>query len=783
MTESHVHQQSFEAYFEDYQSLKSDFDQAIHYLKFEIESLGGEVSFAVDVSEIYSFLLPETSSHRLALFELPVANSSALFERAILKQLFAQSSTLVLLAPYALEFENLLRWLRTTDFEMRADAALKLFFDEYQNLIQSPEFKQLMEMVGEARRSERALDTAELARLLLFLQEHAPSLIALTGANLQTPLEVAGQLIRSGVFQTSGSLVDDDSIDLTVFDRWYEALMRIRGNKSGVRSGIDAMAMALLSTVNRALAARRARLYLVTRSMTMHTIFQREYEQGLWSEAGYFILNPRALTILNSVSNRKEQPRRALVALEERRNQIELFLDMISGAGTKSQRQTLLREPAIQALRDKIVQDWRDTEALAISLAEVTADASTQNILSPPELMQMMDLLQHTPEARHRLLQLVVDRLDQLATRIESEQQVLGLYYQSQELLEKGHTELLQAHEYPRYHLTAESQPATKLVVRAENHAMLHTVQFYTSEAGDLLRALSREGGWQEATYRLIGPSLGAETNYEIPLLIAFVLAADAKWQYAERYALRAVEVAKSTPNAPVHEAFFFYAVCLRKADVASSDEKGAQERHLESLVYLRQAIAAKRNWMNDQDYSDPRYFKELGSQILRLNLDHGRNEDKYPPPEEGLAQLQLAEERCQSDDLLRIQILNNRLFYLIESGELTDPAEIVASCEKLRELQERVEPREAMWSPAVLDTLAWGEWLVNRDHLTDDRRLAILTRLQKALSSRDNAEADKRQVREHLHQMRVWTHQLSPRGVRSVRRNRSGRARSTFKQ
>ena len=137
---------------------------------------------------------------------------------------------------------------------------------------------------------------------------------------------------------------------------------------------------------------------------------------------------------------------------------------------------------------------------------------------------------------------------------------------------------------------------------------------------------------------------------------------------------------------------------------------------------------------------------------MLMLHLYYPEEvlEAGVPAPEVGVKLLSEAEQRCRDDSSLMIQIINNRLYYFVETGQLHDRARLEEDYERLETLQREAEPDEAMWPPHVLDTLAWAQWVLFGAEARSERQ-RIIGRLERATQAPGITPTERHSRMRHL--------------------------------
>ncbi len=730
-------QEELHGYVHDCQILKREFEQAITHHRLTADGRF-RIRLAVDFSEVFAFALPGKSSSELHLFDVNGGSNRDDFQRIVLSRLFTRrtSDQLILLRPYAQELHSFLYRLALREFHTEVEqsfAALR----EIAELEQNTEYQRLVKLAFEKSDPSAVLSENDRTTISTFLEKNAPNVLLLIGSNERSPLALIGDLMDRNIFRDLEAEIDVLGEDNAIFDRWNLNLVKQRRDERPMASTLDAMAVALLARANRELASRRERMILITRSRSMHDLFESEVQQGYWREFGdYLLLHPRALGILYTVQSHFGEEAIAYLL-----NALKPINDFLNSTGSLESREPLDSENHRQLtdLQGRIYRDWKAIEALAASLLEVAESSKTDNNRpNAPGPETLISLVRNKPELRER----IKTRFGQLGETLERRHCGLVLYIQ--EPIEIRDT--FKAEEFE-----------VKLVLACNSPAMPYSLQLFSSLATGVRQVFekSKADGWRKIL-ELFGKDLDKDTDvesdYERFLLVSFVLGAFNRWDWAESYCLRALQVAGDRQDLFLHEGYFLLGVCLRK-------HNPTLERLLRSLSCSERALKIKRKRRNDMNYKDPRYLKEMATQIFSLNVDH-RN--KLPPGvpdgKQGLELLREAEPYCGSDWQLLVQILNNRLFYYLATEVLEDRNMLENMVRDLLTLQKQFVPNEDEWPPEIHDTVAWAEWLLNRDNPTLETS-GIVRRLRLAYASRFASKGVKDRINEHLQIVRNHPH------------------------
>jgi hypothetical protein len=498
-------------------------------------------------------------------------------------------------------------------------------------------------------------------------------------------------------------------------------------------SRLDALAVSELAMANTRLSVTGSRLLLVTRSSHMHQIFEEEREGGLWAhEPDGLLRHPRVLALLSGAGEARRGIDRMLEELNRRLVGIDLVLHT-----SATREMTRSRPGKLGAeLLANIKEDWQAIEGLSASLGEATGLGVAN--ADRARATWFLGLLR----GQHGLQELLRARVRQLDEELERDHAVLGLYVESASA---------EARHLLREHIVTE-RGQNRIVLRATLQAMPHALEFHSERARSLL---ATAGSWREwrDLMSIFTEGFTASAQYEPLLAMAYLLGTLSRWQLAEQYAERALELAGREGGESPHEGLFFLALCKRKFN-------SSEQRHLEALEYLDRAEGCKRACVGDETFEDVRYVKEKGTHILALHLlRHARERrDGFvreagpgcPSEGDGLAMLERAKELAGEDVSLRMQVLNNILYYRVETAQFGDRQRTQDDLAELERLLRSIDPDESSWPAAVLDTIAWTEWRLSAGEDATVRR-RVVRRIRSALHSDELEQRERGRIEAHL--------------------------------
>jgi hypothetical protein len=684
--------EALQGYIGSCRKLRRELEHVISDIQF-VRDQGGEIRHAVDFSELFAYTLPSETAQEFALLDDADDEALIAMQRNALRRLFYSSGDkIILLKPYAVELQSFLVRSMGGEFD-HIVASLPKVLDEVERLHRTADFPRWKQLAEQVVSGDREITEQEAHHFVGFLENHATSVLALLGAEERRPHRMIRQLLQDQRFDELGSLVDvNDSLTAEPDRTWLDGL-KARRRERASSTRLDALALSTVERANRILQPRKIRLLLVTRSNSMHTLAEHHCRAQSPPEES-FLRHPRVFNVLYSVPTHGEED--GLPRLRGMLEAVDLFLKATRGVGFSTATHHIDAD-LVQSLLEKIRKDWDATKALSASLVETTEPVSVAWSRTPEEVRNILVLLRDHKELQQALL----DRIQTIASGLEREHQLLGLVLQSGNAQE-------QIMLMNRLSATSRGEVA---VLQTVVHSMPYTLEFYTDGARRLLDAFSPAAedsyGWNEIL-SLFRQAFGEEADYERLLAMSSVFGTLGKWNLAEAYCETALEQYAGDAHDGVHEGKFFLALCLRKVNVSI-------DRNLRALQLVEEARESKRRLKGDPEYEDPRYLVEQGTHVLMIHMQSGGQVriTGIPSVSKGLRLLDDAERRAGDDLRLRIQILNNRLYFLLETSASSDRGSLEATYRELFRLQTRAEPAQERWPAAILDTLAWARWRI----------------------------------------------------------------------
>lgn len=740
----------------------------------------GQIVYAVDHSEIYAYTLPRGTVRGFRLFASDSLSWTGSLQRLALQRLFDGSSEkIILLKPYAIELQRFVR----LQYRKALDDAKKQTLEvqkERERLMKDPKAARIIEL-GKKAESGTTLTYEEEKEVANFLERNeAVMLLALIREHNNNPLSLIRSLFNRQKFADLEDLVNvDTSFDSDETRHWYKKLAVVRelrkitsllrkqkwfdleknlflssrellikqkfedleivlsdvskelikkqSNTQRFKEVIreltestqentlfDAAAIVAVQRANHVLRSqnRNEKLLLVARSPSMHMLFAHQSPQDQQRYATSDLLrHPRSFSVFGlqgmPTENEKKRMQTQLENIDAFLEATEKHSDFMTNENYNNRSKSLLKEQ--EKLLTKIKADWNATGALMATWQGASSYEDDSWNQSPEEVQYVLRLLRSSDN----LQELIVGRLNELANELELQHLQLGGFVQI-----SGRTQ----QEFLSHYLVAEDLnrkyilKVSKIPLQGQ---LPYSLEFYTDAAKELLRIL-RRGSEQSPEKRVersevrrfFQRGLEMNTEYEPLLVLAYVLGALKQWKLAEKYCKWALELVSETSEISSCEGVFFLAICMRK-------EWRSVERHKRAIELLDSHCKVVGESGAE---ADPRYLKEKATHILWLNTDFiPAAGEEFPHPDEAITLLNEAYEKVKNDEVLKLRIITNRLYYFIETGQIDKYVEQVkADYEELIKLKDEIDTDDSKWPVFTIDTMEWTQWNI-LDYLDDD--------------------------------------------------------------
>lgn len=556
----------------------------------------------------------------------------------------------------------------------------------------------------------------EEAILAKFIQDygHIQSVLE-TSKNENHPFRRLMQLRPDETFVRLDTIISLPShIGNDIYERWVTGLSELRKHERIASAELDAAAMNLIFESNRRFDDN-TRLLFITRSKHMHDFYQNEVKLGLWTEFGNFplIRHPRVFSIALVVAHRSEKD--DLQDLEDLSENIKFFLKNFE---TREFKNVGFDNNLFEQI-SKIKQDWKKIQQSALTLSANLPDndtsPSTENVRAAKLIL---NFLKDDKKFRAR----ITANLSELFYDVDVANDVLSLKLQF-----PGRLRLKEYRDNLSLpHLSSLSTPY-KLY--------LH------SEAGkNFLKKLSQKKYIRAYdvidTFRNGFEPDGAEEKpvdeYERYLVMAYLLGLLEKWEIAESYCIRAINIGNRA-KISTHEAEYFHAMCKRELRIAYSEGTYTVTWLLEVLILLDPAIV-KLKTQKHNAHKLAQYWVEKGISILLFHTKNDVQNPSIPAAEEGLKLIEDWEEKIVDNLPLQLVALRTKMDYFVAREQFEYLSHLHDKYILLREKIMGIEKDNSKLPPYIVDNIIWIKWvLFPRDFAETDQREILIKQLENA--------------------------------------------------
>lgn len=732
--------QDLARYVQDCETLRHDISALINDLRFQ--ETAGVVRYAVDFSEIFSYTFPYQPVDYMRAFYDDDEETLRAAQHNALEVLFHElPAKPILIAPYALELRGFVATWPYRHLEEAAAIAAEAFA-QARELDRDEEYAHLRDVVAQHKRDlwswQRTI--AEIAR---FFESKGAKLLKLMEDLDLDPMQRLTALLETGPFESLSAVISEPlEVDQHVVDRWQTGLVEARGTGRTTSCYLDAIAVATVKAANQHMQASRTRLRLVTKSRTMRELLHKEIEAGLWEESQACILaHPRSFAALCAFA--PGHARAALPSLEDLEKSLALFLESYRELDPDQPDLPEKTKKLEEGRASDIKAQWRAVTSLSV-VGMGALDQKLAQETSGGARGQILRILQFVRDDK-ALTEFVKRRVDELRDAMQGGLQDLGVLLQTVQTKEQSTLE-----SKVKY-----TSSESAFLVSSSVHWMPYSIQFYSPEVRVWAERM-REGAdvrLEEALDWLRG-AFSAGPNYERLLWMAYLFGAWGRWRLAEMYCDVALSEKGPDPKPSSHECLFFRALSRRRQARTAADYKQAER-------LLDEAWEAKATEDQTHEVEDPRFLRERGILGLRWLETCQRSKASIPPEvspppiQESLDLLHRALANVALDARLESLIHNDLCYCYLDRAGDDARARARQHCERLVEVQERLEQRRQHWPPNILDTVAIAQWrLLDRPPTEDDRRETI-EMLETALSHEDTGNRDRTAIEQHLYEVR----------------------------
>lgn len=710
--------------------LKREIDLAI--LDLEFTNAGNKLLYAVDFSEIFSYVLPSESFRDFAVFPADrgkkIDTDTIALQQLVLRYIFFDLSPTpkpILLSPYLLEFRTFIRDLPSKLFLEAIKRTEQVFNDLEKVLIKNVDHGIEMICHKIEEQSDYTPSEQEEEILAKFVQDfgYIDSFLE-TGTSEKNPFTRIKQLQPSKAFIGLNDLFPELKItDTEIYDRWVQDLRNKRGRASSTE--LDAAAMNLIYYVNQRLSPD-TRLVLITRSTSMQQLYQQEFDAGLWTDAGDYPLlrHPRAFSnVLSATQMGSSDNVQDLLVLSEA---IGFFLDSYKTwkPNEAVNEETLMKQITI------IKQTWRNIQKTAFPLVATSSSAEGDTkVESARQARRIIAYAKNHQDVRQKIVKI----LDDLFSSIDFSYDLLELELQApQNLLEisNDHSKFTihSSYFFNPYQVNFRTEAGKKILNQLSGKAFIQT--------RDVISAfrLAFEQGKEEKKER-------RNEDYDRSLAMAYILGSLInQWEIAEKYCLRAIKVGERT-NTSTHEALYYQAICKRQIQTDSSNNVSREETFGEILNLLDKAIALASKYVDDRTIA--RYWIEKGITILSFHAGSLNTEPSETLPNATEALNILAEwDKKLGDQLpLRLFTLRAELDYIVGDKRFRELPRLQEKFLLLEKQLMQSAGQSSEWPPYIVDLIFWGKSVFSP---YENKDIVYYRRLVKRLREANESEINR---------------------------------------
>ncbi|HKR63362.1 MAG TPA: hypothetical protein VJZ00_06485 [Thermoanaerobaculia bacterium] len=624
---------------------------------------GYKFRYAVDYSEIYSYIIPGRS-HETA----PIADGwSNDPERQfyVLSRFFGEPGIL-LPQPYAVELGTLVDEMGKKDFKDLA----KTFLDarkEIPKIFEMQQTKDILDRIADGS-SAQMLTAAELDELFEYFETYAPKLIAFARGMDLDPFDRLKDLFRRGIltpFEKDYPDVDE-FFDEARAQRRFKLLSVIRPLTTAAANHIDARALGEVEAVNELLEQRgeKTRVLLISRSQHLMTIARSEVPDG-----PVCVRHPRTMS-----ASYRTDGRVALADRREMKIREQSLIAFIDGA-EEVQKKILSGESAhggdildakdskgktLRSHLETIQSEWRNVEAYATGLTD-EGETRAKKKSRKKDAIDVLNYLRDPDRLRKR----IVDEI----------QKIFGAVRRNRDTV--------------AFHLQRKT---------ASRGSVVYPMKFRDPALQQATEELSAD--WSttlDDAKRLFDVAIRCEDDYECLLGIALSLGAIGRWPLAKQYVEYAL-VGRDPRQ--TREGRFLRAITIKRMSIE-------EESSARTFTRMQTAIESLEELIKETSTVDPRYYNERAA--LKLWLIEFANRPESAPVAKAtlLPQLvasELEDALAHATGKVKLLILNN----LCYAHLLEEDAEQKTALKNLRNALTDMYSDRTSWPPAMVDTVVY---------------------------------------------------------------------------
>jgi hypothetical protein len=643
---------------------------------------GWTLKYAVDFSEIYSYVVPGESHE-----DAPIGDgwSNDPDRQFYVLSRFFGARDVLLPEPYAVELAGFVDLIGTKEFSGTARTYLQAR-REIGQILKRPDARRILERSTSA---DQPLSDDEADEFFRFFESYAPQLIAFARGVDLTPFHRLKDLFVQHTFTPLEKTYPrlDEYVRDAATRRRFDALAKLRTRSNPQANLIDARALGEVDAVNEILRKRgeNTRVLLISRSENMMKVALSDAR-----DSEVYVRHPRTM----SMSYRSAEGGISLadhVELNIRKHSLEAFIfgaeevekklgnEGVSAIGDILDAKDDLTGKTLRTLLEEIQSVWRNVEAYATGLTK--AGETRSNKGSNKELtIQLLSFLRDPNSLRSRIIKQI------------------HLIFR----------EVRRSRDTVAFRLQRET---------AGRGSVVYAIPFESEALREVTE--QRSAQWSSTlddAVRIFDVAIGCEDDYECLLGIAVSLGAIGRWPLAKQYVDYAIAV---RPDGECREALFLQAVTAKRMSIEDESMSQAMKRMhgaVERMEKLIQADAA----------IDPRFSNERAALQLWL-IEFARNPEGAPIAKQQkttftplVVATDLAKAVTLAAGKLKILILNNLCYaYLLAE----DFKRMPQALDDLKEALTEAYSDRTNWPAFAVDTFVYTSFLLHRKKPSQDSK------------------------------------------------------------
>jgi hypothetical protein len=677
---------------------------------YRIRTAGWTLLYAVDFSEIYSYVMPGDSHEHAPIGDGWSNDTERQFY--VLSRFFGERDIL-LPEPYALELAGFVELIASKQYTTTSRSYLRAR-QETLKALDSADAKKMFERMKRVGREP--LTDEEVERYFRFFERYTPNLVAFVRGLDLSPFDRLKDLLMQRTFEPLERKFPGAAarVDEARTKRRFLWLGERRAHTNPASNLIDARALGDIEAVNDMLVPARTRVLLVSRSTYLMEVAEAEAPAG-----EVFVRHPRSVSTAYlatptgvSLADEGELQIRhqSLLAFISAAEEAQKKLQKADGATAHTADILSIKDDStkktLRELLERIQGEWRHVEAYASGLTKA-GETRFRKSSKKAVAVELLSLLRDPTKLRSRM----VDHIRQIFREVRRDRDRVAFRLQ-REMVSRGSI------VYPIHFEDDNLRNATERLATG-----------WTSNIAD--------------SETLFEAAIECSSDYDCLLGIALSLGALGRWPLAKQYVNYAL--VSRQPGAR-REGLFLQGVMTKRMSIENQSLAEAQERMQDALECVEEAI-------KEHAGVDPRYFNERATLKLWL-IEFARSPEAATAANlDGITcsaakvAAELREALPLATGKLRIQILNNLCYaYLLDD----DAKQMPEALDELKTTLSSAYPDRSKWPAFALDTVVYTTYRLQR-HTASARVLkAWADELVAVLEQEDVSSQERRVIGGH---------------------------------